>query len=300
MAQDIPFSRAMDFEYGTCDRLSPLVRRVSADNPGPFTFTGTGTDIIGEGKVAVIDPGPMLDAHLEAILAALDGETVSHILITHTHHDHSPLAAPLKERTGAMTYGYGPHGSGRPAEGPKIEEGGDFDFVPDVAVGHGDMIEGDGWTMECVYTPGHTSNHMCFALKEEKVLFTGDHVMGWSTSVIGPPDGNMADYMASLRMLLERDDEVYWPTHGPAIRDPKPFINAFIDHREGREREILARLEAGDSQIKKMVPVIYAGVEQRLYPAAGLSVLAHMEHLVERELVTCDGPPRLDSDYRLA
>jgi glyoxylase-like metal-dependent hydrolase (beta-lactamase superfamily II) len=217
----IPYRRELEFDYGTVMQLAPGIRRVIANNPGPFTFHGTGTYILGTGKVAVIDPGPDDEAHIDAILAALPGEEVSHILVTHTHMDHSPGCRPLQAKTGAPTYAYGPHGAGKMEQGVQVEEGGDMDFEPDHLVTHGDIIRGEDWTVECVYTPGHTSNHLCFALQEQKALFTGDHVMGWSTSIISPPDGDMADYMQSLELLLERDDEIYWPTHGPSSSTPK-------------------------------------------------------------------------------
>jgi glyoxylase-like metal-dependent hydrolase (beta-lactamase superfamily II) len=294
----IPFVRDIEFNYGRVDRVSPMIRRVIARNPGPFTYTGTGVYIIGQGQVAVIDPGPLIDEHVEALLKALGGETVSHILVTHTHNDHSPAAAPLKAATGAKTYAYGPHGSGI-EEGPKVEEGGDMAFRPDVEIRHGDMIEGASWTIECVHTPGHTSNHMCFALREEKALFTGDHVMGWSTSVIAPPDGNMKAYMRSLRLLLDRDDEIFWPTHGPPITDPKPFVEAFIRHREAREAQIMQCLDQGITTIPDMVARMYQDVDRRLHPAAARSVLAHMIHMVDAGHVrTADGrPPALGSRY---
>lgn len=302
MAVEIPYVRDIKFDYGACDEVSPLIRRVVAENPSAFTYMGTGTYIIGHGEVAVVDPGPMIGAHVEALLRALEGETVSHILITHTHSDHSPAAKPLKALTGAQTYAFGPHGAGQKhvSDDVQVEEDGDMEFVPDVEVRHGDIIEGDGWTVECVYTPGHTSNHMCFALQEEKALFSGDHVMGWSTSVVSPPDGNMEQYMASLRLLLERDDKIYWPTHGPAIKDPKPFVRAFIAHREDREQQILAQLEAGRTRIQDMVPIMYSAVDKRLYPAAARSVFAHMVHLVARGLVRVDGKPTLGAEYRRA
>lgn len=293
MAVEIPFVRDIEFRYGDSERVSPLIRRVVAENPSAFTYKGTGTYIVGRGKVAVIDPGPLIDAHVEALLGALEGETVTHILITHTHSDHSPAAAPLKARTGAKTYGYGPHGAG------SGEEDGDMDFVPDVELRHGDVIAGDGWTIECVHTPGHTSNHLCFALREEKALFTGDHVMGWSTSIVSPPDGDMTAYMDSLKLLLGRDDEIYWPTHGPAIRDPKPLVRAFIAHREERERQIVAEIAAGRSRIADMVPVMYAAVDKRLHPAAARSVLAHLTRLVAEGRVVTDGPVSLSATYRL-
>lgn len=295
----IPFVTEFDFEYGRCDRLSPLIRRVICNNPGPFTYTGTGTYIIGNGDVAVIDPGPLDDTHLDAILAALEpDEKVSHIVITHTHLDHSPLAMPLKARTGAEIYAHAP-GQVEAFDGPKLEEDADENFVPDHIVTHGDMIEGGDWTLECVFTPGHMSGHMCYALTEEKALFSGDHVMGWSTTVIAPPDGDMTDYMASLDLLLERDDIIYWPTHGTCIEDPQNFVRAYITHRRARETQVVERLKAGDSDIREMVKTMYIDVDKRLHPAAALSVLAHMQDLTKRGLVACDGKPGLDSTYRL-
>lgn len=295
----IPFVRDMVFEYGKCDQVSPLIRRIVAENPGPFTYTGTGTYIIGRGRVAVVDPGPMLESHLNALKSELGGETVTHILITHTHADHSPLAAPLKDWSGARTYAYGPHGAGKAEQGVRIEEGGDMAFVPDVTVRHGDVIEGDGWSVECVFTPGHTSNHMAFALREEKALLCGDHVMGWSTTVVSPPDGDMGSYMASLQLLLERDDESLWPTHGPPVTDPKPFIRAYIAHRENRNRQITDCLGRGIGLIPEMVKVMYADVDPGLHPAAALSVFAHLKHMVETGQAACEGTPALDSVYRL-
>jgi glyoxylase-like metal-dependent hydrolase (beta-lactamase superfamily II) len=298
MATKIPFVRDIDFEYGAVDQVSPLIRRVIARNGGPFTYTGTGTYIVGKGQVAVVDPGPLIDDHIEALTAALAGETVSHILITHTHLDHSPAAAPLKDATSARTFGYGPHGQGKLETGIVIEEGGDQEFKPDVTVRHGDVIQGDGWTIDSVYTPGHTSNHMCFALREEKALFTGDHVMGWSTSVVGPPDGDMTAYMDSLKLLLTRDDANYWPTHGPAVRDPKPFVKAFIAHREEREEQIAACLVQGVTSIKDMVAAMYADVDKRLHPAAALSVFAHLLNMISTGRAQTDGTAALDAVYR--
>ena len=205
----IPFERDFDAPFGAAIAVTPLITRVLAPNPGPFTFKGTGVYIVGGGTdAAIIDPGPDLPEHVEALKRALAGRRLTHILVTHTHSDHSPAAAPLKAWSGAKTYAFGPHGSGKAEEGVRVEEGGDRDFVPDMRVKDGDVIAGDGFTFECVYTPGHTSNHMCFALREEKALFTGDHVMGWSTTVVTPPDGDMAAYMASLRKLLARDDAI--------------------------------------------------------------------------------------------
>jgi len=285
---DIPFLRDIEFEPGVVDEVAPNIRRVIAANPGPFTYTGTGTYIIGKGNVAVIDPGPLDDDHIAALQKALEGETVTHILIPHTHMDHSPAAAPLKKATGAKTYGFGPHAGGGGEN--TVEHGGDRDFVPDVTLNHGDIIEGDGWSFEAIHTPGHTSNHMCFCYREAKTLFTGDHVMGWSTSVISPPDGNMTNYMASLRLLLDRDDEVYWPTHGPAITDPKPFVEAFIAHREAREEQIMFCLKTDIRYISSMVKAMYHDVPEYLHPAAALSVQAHLDHMIETGRVVSSSP----------
>ena len=292
----IPFRRELEFEYGVLERVTPLVRRIVARNPSPFTADGTGTYVVGHGRVAVIDPGPRLPEHIEALLRALRGETVTHILVTHTHVDHSPASAAVKRATGAPTYGFGPHAA---ALGPAVEEGGDRDFVPDRVMREGDAVEGPGWRLEALHTPGHTSNHLCFALPQERVLFSGDHVMGWSTSVIAPPDGNMGDYMRSLRKLLHRKDAAYYPTHGPAIPDPQAFVQAFIDHRRDREAAILHRLSQGDSEIPAIVRVVYAGLPKALERAAGRSVLAHLIELVAEGRVLCEGEPTVEARYRL-
>ncbi len=295
----LPVDRTYDAAYGKAVELSPLIRRVCAENPNPFTFMGTGTYIVGRGKVAVIDPGPLIDAHVEALLAALKGEIVTHIFITHTHNDHSPAAAPLKAATGAKTYGFGPHGAGKKHEGIDVEEGGDTDFRPDVTLKDGDMIKGDGWTFDALYTPGHTSNHVCFALREEKALFSGDHVMGWSTTVIAPPDGDMAQYFASLEKLTGRDDGLYYPTHGNPIREPQTFVRTLIEHRHARERQIERCLNRGITRIPDMVAVIYSEVDKRLHPAAAMSVLAHLQHMVGAGRAVTDGAPGARSEYRL-
>ena len=297
----IPYRRELEFDYGSVSQIAPGIRRVIANNPGPFTFHDTGTYILGTGNVAVIDPGPDDEEHIGAILAALDGETISHILVTHTHMDHSPGCRPLQALTGAPTYAYGPHGAGKLEQGVQVEEGGDMDFAPDHLVKHGDVIRGGDWTVECVYTPGHTSNHMCFALQEQKALFTGDHVMGWSTSIISPPDGDMAAYMQSLELLLERDDAVYWPTHGPSIIDPKAHVRAYIAHRIEREEQILKCIDEGTHSIRDMVPLMYRDTPEFMYPAAARSVLAAMENLLRKNQVVADGEePSMDSVYRRA
>jgi len=295
----LPTDRSYDPVYGKAVEISPLIRRVLARNPNAFTFHGTGTYIVGRGKVAVIDPGPLIDEHVEALKTALAGETVTHILITHTHSDHSPAAAPLKAATGAKTYGFGPHGAGKKSEGVDVEEGGDMDFRPDGIVRDGDVIEGAGWTFDCVYTPGHTSNHVCFGLREEKAFFSGDHVMGWSTTVIGPPDGDMAQYFSSLRKLTTRDDRLYYPTHGNPIPEPQKFVGKLIEHRIARERQIEACLKRGISRIPDIVAVIYSEIDKRLHPAAAMSVLAHLQHMVATGRAACDGAPGARSDYRI-
>ena len=268
MTVKIPYTLKFDYEYGRVDQLTPYVRRVIANNPSAFTFRGTGTYIIGKGKVAVIDPGPVLDDHIDVLMKTLANEEVSHILITHTHMDHSPAAKPLKAFWNVKTYAYGPHGAGKLEQGVPVEEGGDMEFEPDVRIKHGDIIKGDGWTIECIYTPGHTSNHICFALKEENAIFTGDHVMGWSTSVIAPPDGDMNQYMDSLHLLMQRDEETYWPTHGTCIRDVKNYVQAFIDHRLNREHQIIDCLGRGYFVIENSV-VVSVGEPHPVKPIRG-------------------------------
>ncbi|HEY1448035.1 MAG TPA: MBL fold metallo-hydrolase [Caulobacteraceae bacterium] len=294
----IPYVRDLEFEYGRIDQVSPLIRRVIANNPGPFTYLGTGTYIVGRGQVAVIDPGPDMPAHLDAILSAIPGEQVSHILVTHHHSDHSPLARALKAATGAPVYGCA---VARPSvEGEVKLEAGYDDFTPNISVCGGAAIEGAGWTIEAIPTPGHTSNHICYALRDENALFSGDHIMGWSTTVITPPDGDMGDYLASLELVKARGFATLWPTHGPPITDVAPFIEAYAEHRRDRERQILGELAAGETRIKAMVPRLYASVDQRLWPAAAHSVLAHMLELVKTGRVKSAGAPALDAEYRLA
>lgn len=296
----LPLDRTYDPRYGEAVAISPLLRRVLAPNPGSFTFHGTGTYIVGHGRVAVIDPGPLLDAHVEALCRALDGETVTHILVTHTHNDHSPAALPLQRATGAPIFAFGPHGAGKRSAGIAVEEGGDMAFEPDVLLADGEVVAGDGWTLDCVYTPGHTSNHLCFGLREERCLFSGDHVMGWSTTVIVPPDGDMAQYLDSLSRLQRRDDVRYYPTHGTSIEAPAVFLARLIEHRHARERQIAACLARGIVQVRDMVRVIYSEVDAHLHPAAALSVLAHLEHMVASGTVGVDGGATLEAVYRLA
>jgi glyoxylase-like metal-dependent hydrolase (beta-lactamase superfamily II) len=294
----IPFVRDFAFEYGVPDQVSPLIRRVIANNPGPFTFKGTGTYIIGSGEVCVIDPGPDDPAHLEAILAATQGEKITAILVTHNHADHSPLAVPLQRATGAVTYGC-PLAHPPGVADVRMDDEHDTAFVADISVCAGATVAGPGWTFEAIPTPGHTSNHIAYALAEENALFSGDHIMGWSTTVIVPPDGDMGAYYASLDRVAARDFATLWPTHGPPITDPAPFIAAYKAHRLDRERQILEQIAAGHERISEMVPVMYAAVDARLHPAASQSVLAHLIGLVRAGVVATDGEPGLRSEFRL-
>ncbi len=294
----IPFIKDIDFAYGAPDRVAPGVRRVIANNPGPFTFTGSGTYIIGEGETAVIDPGPDRDDHLDALLNALAGEQVSHILITHTHSDHCGLARKLADATGAPIFGFSGHPVRDQADdAPALDEGADYTFAPDDMIGDGAVIDGKGWRLEAVHTPGHLSNHLCFAMPQQEALFTGDHIMGWATSVVAPPDGDMGDYMDSLDRLLARDDAIYYPTHGAPIANPKRFVRAVKTHRLMRDAQIVEQLRKGRVTIAEIVPAMYADVDPRLHKAAALNVLAHLIRLVRVGTVRCDGAPGLGAIY---
>ncbi|MCH8684738.1 MBL fold metallo-hydrolase [Pedomonas mirosovicensis] len=287
MTDDVRFVQDSAVAYGEPLTMSPLIRRVVARNANAFTYTGTGTYIVGRGTVAIIDPGPDMPDHIEAVLKAVEGETVSHLVITHTHRDHSPAARALKEKLGAPIVGCaqvkGEDGM------PAAEEAVDWDYVPDTIMAEGDAISGPGWTLEALETPGHTSTHLCFALPEEKVLFTGDHVMGWATSVIAPPDGDMAAYMASLKKLLDRDDERYYPTHGAPVENPRPFVRALINHRRMREGQLLKLLADGPMSIPQMVEVLYVSTPKYLHKAAERSVEAHLIDLETRGRVAHEG-----------
>ena len=300
---DIPFNRNFPLAPGAVDEVVPGVRRVLCNNSSPFTFTGTVSYIVGHGKVAIIDPGPDDEAHVKVLLNAVRGETVTHILVTHTHRDHSPNAARLKAATGAKVYAEGPHRASRrsyASETRTIESGGDWDFRPDVRLKDGDIVKGDGWTLEAIATPGHTANHMAFAWPERKLMFVGDHVMGWSTSIVAPPDGSMVDYMASLEKLTRRDEQLYFSGHGPEIPDAVRFVKFLIRHRKAREASILHRLGKGEADIPAIVRASYIGIDPRLMGAAGYSVLAHLEDLVARGVVATDGDPVIGGTYRLA
>lgn len=272
---------------GLAQELHPLVRRVLAPNPGAFTYSGTQTYLVGRGEVAVIDPGPAIDTHIEAIVAATAGERIIAILCTHTHRDHSPASPALKGLTGAPVLGCAP--LVLDDDGPRSDAAFDPDYAPDRVLADGERLSGPGWTLEAVATPGHTSNHLCFALPEAQALFTGDHVMGWSTTVISPPDGDMAQYMASLDKLMARDDIVYYPAHGEPVDNPQRFVRGLAGHRKQREGQILRLLRQEAKPIPAMVEKMYVGVDPRLHGAAGRSVLAHLIDLEARGLVARDG-----------
>lgn len=264
----------------------PGVRRVLARNPSPFTFTGTQTHIVGTGEVAIVDPGPDLPEHVKAVLAATSGERIAAILVTHSHRDHSPAARALAAATGAPVIGCAPL---IPPAGDAFGEAFDVGHAPDRIMVDGDAVEGPGWTLRAVATPGHMSNHLCFAFDEEAALFSGDHVMGWSTSVILPSDGNMADYMASLERLQQRDDRVYYPAHGPKVDAPAKLVRGMIVHRRQREGQILRVLEEGEATVEALVARNYPGLDPALAPAAGASVLAHLIDLRDRGLAAEHG-----------
>jgi glyoxylase-like metal-dependent hydrolase (beta-lactamase superfamily II) len=294
----IPFIKTLDFKYGEISQLSPLIARVVCNNPSPFTFYGTGTYLIGQKDLVIIDPGPDDDAHLLALMKAIDGRNVSHILITHPHADHSPLATKLSGATGAKIWGKAETKGHKPIS-HETEEGDDFGFIPDFEIHDGQIIQANGFEIECIATSGHTSGHFCFGLACENALFSGDHIMGWSTSVILPPDGNMNQYIASLEKVLARDFGILYPTHGAPIPSPLDFINAYIAHRLERETQILQCLQNGITQISQMVPILYANVDKRLWPAAARSLHAHLIRLVENGRAKTNGAPKLDTPYNL-
>lgn len=286
---------------GACHSVSTLVRRIVAPNPSPFTFTGTCTYIVGAGEVAVIDPGPDNPDHLAALLAATKGERIAHILVTHTHRDHSPGARALQAATGAQLRGCAAHKQIMHHPSGREDTSHDLDYAPDVEMRDGDVLAGDGYTLSAVHTPGHASNHLCFALREENALFSGDHVMAWSTTVVAPPDGDMRDYMRSLEQLAARQDALYWPGHGAPVLGPQRYVRGLASHRRQRERAILERIETGDAQVTAIVDSAYASLNPNLRNAAALSVLAHLEDMLARGLIaSSDGAATLTARYKLA
>jgi len=303
MNDDIPFDKSFSLAPDRVQEVAPGVRAIAADNPGPHTFKGTVSYIVGGGQVAIIDPGPDDDAHVAALLDAVRGETVTHIFVTHTHRDHSPAAARIKAATGAQVLAQGPHRLARPlhtGEIRRLDASADMDFRPDVALADGESVSGRGWTLQAVTTPGHTANHMAFAFKDANLLFAGDHVMAWSTTIVAPPDGAMADYMASLHKLAQRSEPLYLSGHGAPVREAPRYVQYLIRHRQAREASILHRLGKGEADIPTIVRAIYIGLDPRLVGSAALSVLAHLEELVARGAVTTEGPPSISGTYRLA
>jgi glyoxylase-like metal-dependent hydrolase (beta-lactamase superfamily II) len=303
MNDDIPFDKSFSLEPDQVQEVAPGVRAIVADNPGPFTFKGTISYIVGHGQVAIIDPGPDDVVHVAALLDAVRNETVTHIFVTHTHRDHSPAAAKIKDATGAKVLAQGPHKPARPlhtGEIRRLDASVDLDFRPDITLADGEIVNGKGWTLQAVATPGHTANHMAYAFKEADLLFAGDHVMAWSTTIVAPPDGAMSDYMASLHKLAERSEPLYLSGHGAPVRDAPRYVQYLIRHRQAREASILHRLGKGAADIPTIVRAVYIGLDPRLVGAAALSVLAHLEELVARGAVVTEGPTSIGGIYRLA
>lgn len=299
----LEFETAFEPSYGRAVPVAKDILRVTVNNPGPFTFHGTNSYIVGSDTLAVIDPGPEDSAHFEALMATIAGRPVSHIFVSHTHRDHSPLTARLKAATGAVTVAEGAYRSARPLRigglNP-LDASNDTEFTPDLQLSDDQVIDGDGWSIRGVFTPGHAANHMAFALEGTGVLFSADHVMAWATTIVAPPDGAMADYMASLHKLLARDDRIYFPGHGGPVRKPLPFLRGLKAHRKMRERAILERLRAGDRTVASMVAAIYRDTDPALHGAAGLSVLAHLEDLTSRGDALTDGDVSIDGVFRPA
>jgi glyoxylase-like metal-dependent hydrolase (beta-lactamase superfamily II) len=300
---DIDFERSFEPRHGEAVPVAPGVRRVTAPNRGPFTFEGTNSYLVGRGKVALIDPGPEDERHVAALLRAIGSDRLTHIFVTHTHRDHTGALQALKAKTGATTVAAGPHKFARPlapGEINPLDAAADLGFAPEITLGDGGAIDGDGWRLEAIATPGHTGNHLAFGLGGTDLLFSGDHVMAWSTTVVAPPDGSMADYMASLDKLMARPERRYLPGHGGPVSDAAGYLRALKSHRRMREAAILDRLAKGDATIPDMVRAIYRETDPRLHGAAALSVLAHLEDLVARGKVLSDGPALLDGRFRLA
>lgn len=298
MAETPPFKTSMTFAYDEPRELAPGVVRIVANNPNHFTFKGTNTYLVGSREFALIDPGPEDPAHLRAILKAIGTRPISHIVITHTHRDHTDGMPALVAATGARTAGFGRRVANRGSKrtSPSGSEFVEQDFIPDVPLADGETLEGEGWALTALHTPGHAPDHLCFVLGGTKVLFSGDHVMGWNTSVVAPPEGNMADYMRSLERLTGRDDQLYFPGHGGQVEDPQRLVKAYLLHRRMREQAILDCIRNGTNTVKKIVPVIYKGLDPKLLNAASLSVLAHVENLIARALVSCDPPLSVDRE----
>lgn len=297
------FRTRFEPRHGEAVELAPQLKRIVCRNPSPFTFHGTNTYLLGEDRLAIIDPGPEDKTHYEALMHAIGGRSVSHIIVTHSHMDHSPLARALAEQTKAPVYAEGPHRPARPlnlGELNPLDASSDNQFRPDHALQHGDAIMGDGWSLTCLFTPGHTANHMAFGWNDTDYLFSGDHVMAWATSIVAPPDGAMTDYMSSLDLLLGESQQTYFPGHGGRLENSHAFVRALRSHRKMRERAILDQVAQGNARISDIVAVIYRSTDKGLHRAAGLSVMAHLEDLVARGKVVTSGAPSLDGMYHPA
>jgi glyoxylase-like metal-dependent hydrolase (beta-lactamase superfamily II) len=300
MSAELAFNRSVDVDYGVAEEVAPEVRRVVANNPGPYTFLGTNSYVVGTGEVAVIDPGPADERHLKALAAAIKGERLTHILVTHSHRDHCGGARALQALAGGDVASFGPTGTERGAGAPGL--GYDFvdpAFVPDRTLADGDTVRGRGFALDVLHMPGHAPDHLCFALVGKRTVFTGDHVMGWNTTVIAPPEGNMADFLASLERLMQRHDKMFLPAHGGRIQTPQRVVRAYIMHRKWRDQTILACLDEGVCTIPRIVARLYGTLDAGLKEAAALSVLAHLEHLIGRELVAAEGASGLSSAFYL-
>jgi glyoxylase-like metal-dependent hydrolase (beta-lactamase superfamily II) len=301
MSAELAFNRSQDVDYGVPQEVAPGVRRIVANNAGPYTFLGTNSYVVGSGEVAVIDPGPADERHLKAVASAIKNERLAFILVTHSHRDHCEGARALQELAGGIVASFGPTGTERCTGVPGLSY--DFvdpAFVPDRALKDGDSIRLRGFTLDVLHTPGHAPDHLCFALMGQRTVFTGDHVMGWNTTVIAPPEGNMALFLASLGRLMQRYDKMFLPGHGGRIQTPRRVVKAYIMHRKWREQTILACLGEGIRTIPSIVARLYGSLGYELKQAAALSVLAHLEHLIDRELVTAEGPSGLSSAFYLA
>ncbi|MBL0935697.1 MAG: MBL fold metallo-hydrolase [Rhizobiaceae bacterium] len=297
------FDTKFEPHYGEAVPVADKLLRLTVNNPGPFTFHGTNSYILGTDSLAIVDPGPEDEAHYAALLKAIAGRPVSHIFVSHTHRDHSPLAARLKADTGALIMAEGPHRSARPlriGEINPLDASADTEFAPDHALADDELVKGDGWAIRAIHTPGHCANHVAFAIEDTGILLSADHVMAWATSIVAPPDGAMSDFMASLDRLAARDDAIYHTGHGGPVTNPRAFVRGLRTHRKMRERAILERLKAGDRTIPDIVTAIYRDTDPRLHGAAALSVLAHLEDLVARSLVAAEPEPSIDAVYRLA
>jgi glyoxylase-like metal-dependent hydrolase (beta-lactamase superfamily II) len=300
MSAELAFNRSQDVDYGVAQEVAPGVRRIVANNPGPYTFLGTNSYVVGSGEVAVIDPGPADEDHLTAIAGAIKGERLTHILVTHSHRDHCDGARALQALAGGKIAAFGPTGTARGAGPPGLSY--DFvdpDFVPDLKLADGDTVRGNGFALDVLHMPGHAPDHLCFALVGKRTMFTGDHVMGWNTTVIAPPEGNLAQFLGSLERLMQRHDKMFLPAHGGRIQTPQRVVKAYIMHRKWREQTILACLEEGVGTVPRIVARLYGTLDAGLKQAAALSVLAHLEYLIERDLVAAEGTSGVSSAFYL-